>query len=218
MRQDPISAFLVFMSGHNPDQMHLGEVVRLYTAVLYWVLLISSMAIAYWNLREEPTQRTVGHVSIFLMRVLAAGMWYLETLWKLPGSVTPGFRFWMDQTVKFDAYGLHANLLQILADHIAVVQPVIYVLELLIAASLMLGFFVPVWSAIATLYTINLFLGLYNDPAEWPWTYVGLICAHGMFAVTRAGRSLGTDAIIARVTGSHVMRRELIARILRYVS
>ena len=218
MRQDPISAFLVFMSGHNPDQMHLGEVARLYTAVLYWVLLIASAAIAYWNLRDEPTQRTVGHVSIFLMRLLAAGMWYLETLWKLPGSVTLGFRYWMDQTVKFDAYDLHASLLQILEDHIAVVQPVIYVLELLIAVSLMLGLFVPLWSTIATLYTINLFLGLYNDPAEWPWTYVGLICAHGMFAVTRAGRSLGADAIIARVTGARVMRREPVARILRRIS
>lgn len=205
------------MSGHNPDQMHLGEVVRLYTAVLYWGLLIASVAIAYWNLREEPTQRTVGHVFIFLMRVLAAGMWYLETLWKLPGPVTLGFRFWMDQTVKFDAYGVHADLLQILADHVAVVQPVIYALELLIAASLMLGLFVPLWSTIATLYTINLFLGLYNDPAEWPWTYVGLICTHGMFAVTRAGRSLGADAIIVRIAGSRVIRREFIARILRCV-
>ena len=152
------------------------------------------------------------------MRLLAAGMWYLETLWKLPGSVTLGFRYWMDQTVKSDAYGLHARLLQILADHMVVVQPMIYVLELLIAVSLMLGLFVPLWSTIATLYTINLFLGLYNDPAEWPWTYVGLICAHGLFAVTRAGRSLGADAIIARVRELRIMRREPVARILRCVS
>ena len=49
MRQDPVSAFLVFMSGHNPDQMHLGEVARLYTAILYWVLLMASAVIAYWK-------------------------------------------------------------------------------------------------------------------------------------------------------------------------
>src|SRR5215472_7220221 len=189
MREDPISAFLVFMSGHNPDQMHLGELVRLYTAVLYWTLLVASVVIACWNLRREPTQRTVAHLSIFLLRLLAAAMWYLETLWKLPGPVTLGFRYWMDQTVKFDAYRAHAALLQIFDNHIALVQPLIYLVELLIAASLMLGLFVPVWSGIAALYTFNLFLGLYNDPAEWPWTYVGLMCAHGMFAITRAGRS-----------------------------
>lgn len=30
-----------------------------------------------------------------------------------------------------------------------------------------------------TVYTTILFLGL--EPAEWSWTYVGLIGAHGMF-------------------------------------
>jgi hypothetical protein len=188
MHGDPVSAFVVLMSGHNPDQMHLAEVARLYTTVLYWALLITSVLLACWNLRTDPTQRTVKHLAICVMRMLAAGMWYLETLWKLPGSVTPGFRYWMDQTVKFDAYSVHASLLQVLASHIGVVQPVIYLLELSIAASLMLGLFVPFWSGIAAIYTVNLFLGLYNDPAEWPWTYVGLICAYGMFAVTRAGR------------------------------
>jgi hypothetical protein len=157
-------------------------------------------------------------VWVFLLRLLAAAMWYLETLWKLPGSVTLGFRYWMDQTIKFDAYQAHAALLQGLDNHVALVQPLIYLLELLIAASLMLGLFVPLWSGIATLYAFNLLLGLYNDPAEWPWTYVGLICAHGMFAVTRAGRSLGADAIIDRATRACVMQRRSVARLLRRVT
>ena len=43
-----------------------------------------------------------------------------------------------------------------------------------------------------------LLIGLYNDPTEWPWTYVGIICAHGMFAVAQAGRSLGIDNLLAK--------------------
>jgi uncharacterized membrane protein YphA (DoxX/SURF4 family) len=109
--------------------------------------------------------------------------------------VTLGFSYWLEQTIKFDA---HAGMLQVLADHIAFVQPVVYGIELLIAASLILGLFVPFWSGLAVVYLINLYLGLYNDPAEWPWTYVGLVCAHGMFAAAKAGRSLGADTAIAR--------------------
>jgi hypothetical protein len=91
------------MSGHNPDQMHLSEVARLYPVVLYWALLITGVLLACWNLLMDPIQRTIKHRAIYVMRVLAAGMWYLETLWKLPGSVTLGFRYWMDQTVNFDS-------------------------------------------------------------------------------------------------------------------
>ena len=48
------------------------------------------------------------------------------------------------------------------------------------------------------LFIFNLLIGLYNDPTEWPWTYVGVICAHGMFAVAQAGRSLGIDNLLAK--------------------
>ena len=51
---------------------------------------------------------------------------------------------------------------------------------------------------VAALFTLNLLVGLYNDPTEWPWTYVGIICTHGMFAATQAGRSLGFDNLLAK--------------------
>lgn len=218
VRENPFTTLLVFLSGHNPDQMHLGEAARLYSVALYWMLLVGSVSIAVWNLRADPWQRTFRHASVFLMRMLAAGMWYLETLWKLPGHVTPGFRYWLDQTIKFDAYAAHAGMLQVLADHIALVQPVIYGIELLIAASLMLGLFVPLWSVVAVVYLVNLFLGLYNDPAEWPWTYMGLVCAHGMFACAQAGQSLGADAVLERRTASDRVREEVLARVSRLES
>ena len=43
------------------------------------------------------------------------------------------------------------------------------------------------------LFTLQLWLGLYNDPTEWPWTYMGIIFAHGMFRAGCAGRNLGLD-------------------------
>jgi uncharacterized membrane protein YphA (DoxX/SURF4 family) len=83
-------------------------------------------------------------------------------------------------------------------DHIAIVQPLVYLLEVFLTASLMLGFLVRFSGIVAALFTINLLIGLYNDPTEWPWTYVGIICAHGMFASAQAGRSLGVDNLIAK--------------------
>jgi len=45
---------------------------------------------------------------------------------------------------------------------------------------------------------INLWLGLYRSPAEWPWTYFFLIVVQIMLLVQRPGRSLGLDAILLR--------------------
>src|SRR5262245_32950674 len=64
-----------------------------------------------------------------------------------------------------------------------------------------------------TVYTTILFLGLYNDSAEWSWTYVGLIGGHRMFAATRARRSFGADVVIVRRTASRYVCTEPLAHI-----
>jgi hypothetical protein len=64
-----------------------------WTECVYRVLLIGSLAIAYTNWRMDTTQLTGTHVSIYAMRLVSAGMWYLGTLWKLPlpgGLPAPG--------------------------------------------------------------------------------------------------------------------------------
>jgi uncharacterized membrane protein YphA (DoxX/SURF4 family) len=88
--------------------------------------------------------------------------------------------------------------MQLFVDHIALVQPPVYLLEVFFTASLMVGFMVRLSGIVAALFTLNLLIGLYNDPTEWPWTYVGIICAHGMFAASQAGRSLGIDNLLAK--------------------
>jgi hypothetical protein len=62
----------------------------------------------------------------------------------------------------------------------------------------MLGFMVRLSGTLAALFTLNLLIGLYNDPSEWPWTYIGIIWTHGMFAATQAGRCLGIDNLLAK--------------------
>ena len=123
-------------------------------------------------------------------------MWWLGTLWKLPLPVSAGFKFWLEQTVKYSSWQPHADFMQVFLDHIALVQPLVYLSEVFFTASLMLGLLVRLSGTLAALFTLNLLIGLYNDPTEWPWTYVGIIAAHAMFAVTGAGRSLGLDNLL----------------------
>ena len=47
------------------------------------------------------------------MRVVAAGMWYLGTLWKLPWPVAAGFHYWLGATVKYSSFALQADIMQI---------------------------------------------------------------------------------------------------------
>jgi uncharacterized membrane protein YphA (DoxX/SURF4 family) len=194
---NPLHTFLQFMSGNIPDQLALGE-GRWFTVVFYWLLLICSLSVAFVNWRLDPRQRTVHDVGVYSMRLLMAGMWYLGTLWKLPLPVAGGFQFWMGQTVKFTSFHPQAVVMQVLLSHIALVQPLVYLLEIFFTTSLMLGFMARLTGVVGALFTLNLLIGLYNDPTEWPWTYVGIICTHGMFAAGQAGRSLGLDNLVAK--------------------
>ena len=168
---------------------------RWFEVVLYWVLLIGSLAIGY---TFDSSQRTGTHLSIYAMRLVSAGMWYLGTLWKLPLPISAGFKYWLENTVKYSSFQAHASIMQVFLDHIALVQPLVFLLETALAISLMVGIAVRLAGIVGVLFILNLLIGLYNDPTEWPWTYVGIICAHGMFAVAQAGRSLGIDNLLAK--------------------
>ena len=54
---------------------------------------------------------------------------------------------------------------------------------------------------IGALQILNLWLGLYSAPGEWPWTYFFLLVLQLIFALHRYGRSLGLDAIIVSRNG-----------------
>jgi len=75
-----------------------------------------------------------------------------------------------------------------------------------VAVSLMLGLFTRAFAAFGALQILNLWLGLYNAPGEWPWTYFFLLVLQCLFAVHCYGRVLGLDALLvppaARGAGS----------------
>jgi hypothetical protein len=197
MRDNPFHSFIQVMTGEIHDQLALGPYGWL-TVVLAWLLFTAGLAVAVTCWMRDPAQRTPRHLAVFLMRFISAGMWYLGTLWKLPWPVAHGFKDWLTNCVTYSSFHWHAAIMQVFLDHIALVQPLVYLLEVFFAFSLACGFAVRFSGALAALFIINLLFGLYNDPTEWVWTYVGIACAHGMFAADGAGRSLGLDHLLSR--------------------
>ena len=87
---------------------------------------------------------------------------------------------------------------------IAVFGPLVYAIEVAIAVSLILGVVTRLGAALGALMAINLWLGLYNAPGEWPWTYMFLVVLQLIFLLNPPGRSLGVDALVwGRAGASH---------------
>jgi len=210
MRDNPIHSLFQVLTGQIHDQLALGVPLRVFTVAMAWVFFCGGIAVAAYVWAKYPEQRTFRHLAICLLRFVSAGMWYLGTLWKLPWPVAHGFKDWLTNCVTYSSFQIHADIMQFFLTNIAFVQPLVYLLEVFFAASLAFGFAVRASGVLAALFTFNLLIGLYNDPTEWVWTYVGIICAHGMFAASGAGQSLGLDYLLRRnavfAGGSRVAR------------
>jgi uncharacterized membrane protein YphA (DoxX/SURF4 family) len=96
-----------------------------------------------------------------------------------------------------------------------VLDPLVYLTELSLAVSFILGFLVRPMAMIGVLFVTQLWLGLYRQPEEWPWLYVFLIFVQGFFAVTSAGKSLGLDGLLARNQGGPLPGDGFFARAYR---
>lgn len=190
----------------NPlsDALHF-LVQPAWMTLIYWLLLLGSIAIALHAWRSIPSQRSWRNVGDWLCRLFIGTMWWQQTLWKLPPLYTDnpsdplnsGLHFWMTREGQSAAIPLQADFVNhIVLPHFYLFAPVVYALEVLTAVSLILGLFVRWWGLIGALQVLNLWLGLYNAEGEWPWTYFFLLVLMLIFALHRYGRRLGLDAII----------------------
>ena len=193
MRTNPFSDALDFLTQ--------GE----WTSYVFALLALASVVIAAVNLWRDASQRSVLHLWNWLARFFIGGLWWQQSLWKLPPTYTDnpdgsgGLRYWMGEMVKWASTGLQRHFVkEVVLPHFYFFAPQVYFAEVLIAVTLILGLFSRLGAFIGTLMAINLWLGLYRSPAEWPWTYFFLIIVQIMLLVQRPGRSLGLDAILVR--------------------
>ncbi|MGE5268959.1 MAG: hypothetical protein ACM3JG_04715 [Thiohalocapsa sp.] len=184
-----------------------------WTTAVFWVLLLASLAIAFYAWRTLPEQRQAGHLARWLCRFFIGAMWWQQTLWKLPPYYTDhseqpfgdtGLAYWMKQMGQHAAIPLQADFVNhVVLPHFYLFAPVVYAAEVATGVSLMLGGFVRLFAIIGALQILNLWLGLYSAPGEWPWTYFFLLLLQVIFAVDHYGRSLGLDALAAPRARGH---------------
>ncbi len=217
MRDNPFHSFVLFLTGQLPDQISAGG-MRWVTVAMYWVLLVLGLWIAVFNWRKDREQRTFHHASVAALRFLFAGFWYTGSLWKLPLPVSLGFADWMEKTVKSSSFAWHSAMMRFFLDHVTIVGPLVYMLEVGLAATLMLGLMNRLTNIVGALFVTNLLIGLFNEPSEWVWTYVGLICTQFMFAAAQSGRSLGFDNIVAKRLIGFTAQNTPLVKALRLVS
>lgn len=167
-------------------------------------LLMASVVIALFNFARDSEQRTGQKIYTWLARLFVGGMWYQQMLWKMPLTFTDspdgsgGLRYWMGEMGKYASFKQQATLVNdLMLPHFKVFALQVWAGETFVAASLILGLFTRLGGLLGTLMAINLWLGLYNRPNEWPWTYFFLILLNAFFLFLRAGRALGIDALVA---------------------
>ncbi len=218
MRTNPFLDSLYFLIGDTPDHNALGPAKYL-LVVLYAALLVGGTVIAARNWSKDPAQRSGRNACVWLFRMLIGTMWLQGSLWKLPLPVSGGFQYWTGQLAEHSAFAAHAALIRdVFLPNIALLDPAVYLIETLLAASLMLGFAVRLAGVVGVLFTVNLWIGLYRNDAEWPWEYVFIIMTHAFFALDRVGQVLGLDAIIRRSRTGLLNGPSLVGRAYRLAS
>lgn len=201
MRTNPFTDTFLFLIGRTPD--HDGSGIGPFLVVLFLVLLAASLWVArrVWN--TDPMQHTKEHVATWFMRFMLGCMWFQGSLWKLPLPVSGGLRYWTEEESIYAAFSIHKWIVtNVMLPALPVLNPVVYLTELSLGAAFMLGFFVRPMAIVGILFTLQLWLGLYQHPHEWPWQYMFLCFTMGFFFVTRAGMSLGLDALLAKTGAS----------------
>lgn len=187
MRQNPLGNALSFLTAAS------------WTTAVFWLLLIGSAAAAVLVWRADPAQRSVRHVGRCLLRIIIGTMWWQQSLWKIPPHYDWGLIHWMQEMIDHASTELQSALVRdLVLPNIAVFGPLVYAFEVVIGASLILGLLTRLGSVLGALMAINLWLGLYNAPGEWPWTYMFLVVLELLFLLDPPGRSLGFDALAWR--------------------
>ncbi|WP_244551182.1 DoxX family protein [Bradyrhizobium sp. Rc2d] len=180
------------------DYLSLGN-WRYLILALFWALLFASIAVALRNWQEDSEQRTGRHLGIWLVRVLVGCMWFQGMLWKLPLPLSGGLQYWTEQESTNAAFEFHRSFMKdVVLPNMTIFGPIVFVAELAFAGSMMLGLAVRLLGVLAIAYVLQLWLGLYGNSSEWPWTYMFLAMLMFLFTLDGAGRSLGLDAWLRR--------------------
>jgi uncharacterized membrane protein YphA (DoxX/SURF4 family) len=170
--------------------------VSAWITAVFWLHLGGSIVVAAAASRADATQCSSRHIGIWLIRFVVGAMWWQQSLWKIPPNYD-GLIYWMKQMTEHASISLQGRLVQdLVLPNIRLFGPLVYGVEVTIGVSLMLGLLTRLGAVFGLLMALNLWLGLYSAPGEWPWTYAFLVILQLLFAIDPPGRSLGADVLL----------------------
>ena len=213
MRTNPFADTAAFLTGATEGHAAIGWGGPLFTTYST-LLVLGSIAIAAANWTQDPAQRSPRNVAIWLIRVGIGAMWLEGSLWKLPLPVSGGLSYWMGlmgDNAAFKFFG--AIVKSVLIPALPVLNPLIFLVEITLAATLMLGIAVRIGALLGIAMSLNLWIGLYHYQVEWPWIYIFILMLHVLFLADNAGRALGLHALLLRLQPAWFRARPWMARL-----
>lgn len=219
MRTNPFYDAWLFLLGRTPDHNNAGPFVAWLLTLGFIGLIALSGWLAWTNWREASEQRSFEHIRRMGMRFFIGCMWFQGALWKLPLPISGGLDGWTKQIAVHAAFDVHKWIAtNIFVPGLVIINPLVFLAEMGLAVSFILGFLVRPMAAIGMIFVVHLWLGLYRHPGEWPWLYIFLIFVQGFFLINRAGQSLGLDALTMRRPWGPFKGDGFVARMYRRVS
>src|SRR6266478_69076 len=171
--------------------------------------------VAVTGARERSTTTTPITLSersmtgLALIRILVGYLWFQQLFWKMP----PDFRGLYPYIVRESQHTIipgYGYILQhtFLAGCTSLSTPAgctafvplaacVWTAELLVSISLMFGLFTRFGAILATILSLQLYVGLAYSPGEWIWTYGMLVLLALFLVAVPAGRRLGVDYLLA---------------------
>lgn len=153
-----------------------------------------------------PQHPTLPLFWIALLRIML-GLMFLTTWGSnlLKGYYTPdGLSRFFTQVFPQSANPLSwyaAFVIHVILPMRGVFAPFQLAAEFLMGLALLVGLLTPLTSLAGIFFLGNLFLATFGH--DWPWAYLMPISLLGVCGLTRAGRSLGLDALLLRRLGEN---------------
>ena len=143
-------------------------------------------------------QQSMPQWPVSVARMIIGVLWLYALRWKLPpsfdGRSERSLEDWLILEVEHPAFGFYSSLIEeLVLPNLTLFSWFVFLSELLVGLSLLLGFLTRLGAALGLVRSLNLGIGLLEVPGEWPWSYAMLAMWHGLFLVGAAGRVWGID-------------------------
>jgi thiosulfate dehydrogenase [quinone] large subunit len=148
-------------------------------------------------------------------RVVVGMLWLTQVVWKWPPDFK-GLETWTAYAVSHPVFPPWSFIVEnVVLPNITLFGWMTIVLEVSIAAFLLIGLATRFWALVGMGMTVTIILSDLNAPHEWSWAYYMMFTLHLAVLVTAAGRAYGIDGILR---GAWSKSSSRIARIMEVSS